>query len=161
MGYLGTRAKRAKKPKSRSQDVQSVPAGERIRPKRLKGKFQSMSTKSTGVNVEVTSANMIQVRHKATHLKTSIDRKGKDEKKKRGECKAEFQPKFVRRLRSSCQCTKSEEKLFFFPIQPTIGRVSTPTRVSRASRPSPGLPPSVPTPSTTSTGTGRSRTRAM
>ena len=88
-------------------------------------KLQSKSTKCTDDDVEESSANMIQVRHKATHLKTSIDRKGKDEKKKRGECKAEFQPKFVRQLRSSCQCTKSEEKLSFFSIQPTIDRVST------------------------------------
>ena len=123
-GILGARANRAKTPRSRSQDVQSVPAGGDSQDS-LKMMLQSKSTKCTDDDVEETSANMIQVRHKVTHLKTPIERKGKDEKKKRGECKAESQPKLVRRLRSSCQCTKSEEKLSFFSIQPTIGSLFT------------------------------------
>jgi len=159
-GILGARANRAKTPRSRSQDVQSVPAGGDSQDS-LKMMLQSKSTKCTDDDVEETSANMIQVRHKVTHLKTPIERKGKDEKKKRGECKAESQPKLVRRLRSSCQCTKSEEKLSFFSIQPTIDRVSTSRRASRASIPSPRSPPRTPSPSTASTGTEGSSTRAI
>ena len=56
--------------------------------------------------LEEASANKIQVRHKVTHLKMSLKRKGKDEKKKRGECKAESQPILARQPSCACSCTK-------------------------------------------------------
>ena len=44
---------------------------------------------STDDDLEEISANTIQVKkHKMTNLKMFLKRKGKDEKKKRGECKA-------------------------------------------------------------------------
>ena len=67
----------------------------------LKMKLQSMSTKSTDDNLEEISADMFQDRQEVTHLMTFLKRKGKDEKKKRGECKAVFQPNLARQTSSS------------------------------------------------------------
>ena len=114
-----------------------------------------------GRQSRMSNVNVIQVRLEVTNLKMFLKVKVKDEKKKLGECKAEIQPKTARRLRFSCDCTKHGEWVFFSSIQPTFGRVPTPRRASRGSRPSPRSPTMFPTPSTSATGTGSSRTRAM
>ena len=114
-----------------------------------------------GRQSRISNAYVIQVRQKVANFEMFPQGEAKDEKKKLGECKAEIQLRTVRRLRFSWDCTKHEEIVSFFSIQPTIGRVSTPRRASRSSRPSPRSPTTFPTTSSTTTGTGRSRTRAM
>ena len=111
-----------------------------------------------GRQSRMSNANAIQVRLQVTNFKMFLKVDVKDEKKKLGECKAEFQPKTARRLRFSCDGTKHEELVSFFSIQPTLGSISTPRRVSRSSITSPRSPTTSPTPTT---GTGGSRTRAM
>lgn len=66
-------------------------------------------------------ANATQVRLQVTNFEIflKVDVK-KDEKKKLGECKAEFQPKTARRLRFSCDGTKHGKLVSFFSIQPTL-----------------------------------------
>ena len=65
MGYLGTRAKRAKIPRSRSQDVQSVPAGGVI----SHSDPMKPSSKSIGGRLGETFAKMSQVyRQRVTNL---------------------------------------------------------------------------------------------
>ena len=49
-----------------------------------------------GRQSRMSNANVIQVRQKVTNFKTFPQVKVKDEKKKLGECKAEFQPRTVR-----------------------------------------------------------------
>ena len=88
-----------------------------------------------GRQSRMSNVNVIQVRLEVTNLKMFLKVKVKDEKKKLGECKAEIQPKAARRLRFSCDCTKHGERVFFSSIQPTFGRVPTPRRASRGSRP--------------------------
>ena len=109
-----------------------------------------------GRQSRMSNANVIQVRHEVTKLKMYLEWKGKDEKKKRGECKAEFQPNLARQTSSSCSCTKHRKMFFFSSFQPTIGRVSTLTRASRASVPSPRSPRTPSTSSTASRGAGSS-----
>jgi len=110
-------------------------------------KLQSTSTDD---DLEEISANADQVKkHMMTNLKMFLKRKGKDEKKKRGECKAEIHLKLVRRLRFSCDSTKLAEMFSFSSIQPTFGRVSTPKRASRGLSASPRSPRTFPTPSST------------
>ena len=65
-------------------------------------------------------ANVIQVRLEVTNFEMFLKVDVKDEKKKLGECKAEFQPKTARRLRFSCDSTKHGKLVSFFSIQPTF-----------------------------------------
>ena len=159
MGYVRTSAKkRAKIP--RSLDVQSVPAGGVKIPPSSSPRKQS--SRSIGGSLEETFAIMFQVyRQMVTHLKSDEGSGDKDEKEQRRECKAESSAPIVAAAALPRWAKLHREKVCSYSILPPIGSSSPSSSTSRGSTRSPRSPTSFPTPSTTTTGAGSSRTRAM
>ena len=92
-GILRDRARRARMPRSRSQDVQSVPAGGVQIPHRTVPTLPQKKpiSKSSDGRLKEFLANKLQAyRQRVTHLKTKERIGSKDERKQRWDCKAEF-----------------------------------------------------------------------
>ena len=114
---LGVKSKVAKMPRSRFQDVQSVPAGRYHFPllPRLPGPYISspkmLTSTSISGDLDRTFANMLQVyRQRVTHLQSDEGSGSKDEKDQRRECKAEFPASDVAAAALS-RLTKLQRKL--------------------------------------------------
>ena len=71
-----------------------------------------------GRQSRISNANVIQVRQKVTNFKTFTQVKVKDEKKKLGECKADFQPRTARGCASRGTLQNMKKCVSFFSIQP-------------------------------------------
>ena len=142
-------------PDTRSQDVQSVPAG---------GSFPNISSPkkltSTSISgdLEGTIANMFQVYRLLTHLKSDKRIGAKDETKQRRDCKAEFTALSIAAT-ALPRCTKLHRKLVCFAsILSPIDSFSPSSLTSRGSTTSPRSPCS-PTSSTTPTSGTESTSR--
>ena len=70
----------------------------------------------------ISNADVIQVKQEVTSFKMFPRVEVKDEKKKLGECKAEFKPEIMRQLRFSCYCTMQGKRVSFFSYLPTFGQ---------------------------------------
>ena len=159
MGYVRTSAKkRAKIP--RSLDVQSVPAGGvKIPPS---SSLRKQSSRSIGGSLEETFAIMFQVyRQMVTHLKSDEGSGVKDEKEQRRECKAESSAPIVAAAALPRWAKLHREKVCSYSILSSIDSSSPSSSASKGLSTSPRSPTRLQPPSTSSTGAGRSRTRAM
>ena len=159
MRFLGSRAKK-------SQDAQSQ--GLRTSSQFLQEGFPTIPSpkklrlQSIGSDLEGTFTNVSQVyRQRATHLKSDEGSGAKDEKEQRRECKAELPALSCGGCAPTLGPNYTEEKVCSYSILPPIGSSSPSSRTSRGSRSSPRSPTRFPTPSTTSSGAGSTRTRAM
>ena len=100
-------------------------------------------------------------RQRVTYLKSDEGSGDKDEKEQQRECKAESSAPIVAAAALPRWAKLHREKVCSYSILPPIGSSSPSSSTSRGSTRSPRSPTSFPTPSTTSSGAGSSRTRAM
>ena len=77
-----------------------------------------------GRQSRMSNAIVIQVRQEVTNFEMFPFVEVKDEKKKLGECKADFQPRTARGCASRGTVQNMKKRVSFFSIQPTIGRVN-------------------------------------
>ncbi len=114
-----------------------------------------------GGSLGETFAIMSQVyRQRVIHLETDEGSGAKDEKEQRRECKAEMPAPIVAAAALPRWAELHREKVCSYSILSPIDSYSPSSRTSRGSRP-PRSPTCFPTTSTTSSGAGSSRTRAM
>ena len=111
-GILRDRARRARMPRSRSQDVQSVPAGGvQIQhwtvPTSPRKKPSSKSI--VGHLMEILTNKIQADRQRVIHLEANKRIGSKDERKQRRDCKAEFLALSVAAAALPCKCTLDEK----------------------------------------------------
>ena len=151
LGHLGTRAKSARIPRSSSSDVQSVPAGGVQIPHWTVPTLPRKKPSSRSINGRLRElhANKFQAyRQRVIHLEANERMGSKDERKKRGECKADFQPTQARQTSFSCSCAQHRKTFFFLSILSPTDSSSPSSMTSRGST-TPRSPTSTTPPSTT------------
>ena len=134
----------------------------------LQGSFPTIPSpkklrlQSIGSDLEATFTNVFQVyRQRATHLESDERIGAKDEKEQRRECKAEF-PALTVAATALPRLTRLHRKwVCSYSILSSIDSSSPSSSTSRGSTTTPRSPTRLQPPSTTSTGAGSSRTRAM
>ena len=162
---LGVKSKVAKMPRSRFQDVQSVPAGRYHFPllPRLPGPYISspkmLTSTSISRDLDTTFANMFQVhRQRVTHLQSDEGSVPRMRRSSGGSVKLSSQLQMLRRPRSHVGPNQDRKLVCSYSILSSSDSSSPSSKTSGGSTSTPRSPTSFPPTSTTSTGARSSRT---
>ena len=158
MGLRDKKAKSEPRFPVRSQDVQSVPAGGVI----SHSDPMKPSSKSIGRRLGETFAKMSQVyRQRVTHLMSDGGEVPRMRESSGGSVKLSPSSNCCGGCATTLDPNYKENEVCSLSILSSSSSSSPSSRTSRGSGRSPRSPTSFPTPSTTTAGAGRSRTRAM